>query len=248
VSDKVAGWPLRQILLQSGVGKRSRESLHAQGQERQQWFLGWWLFGLANASIHSPVLFALKRSKEAPPPGGYLRLSALPSRRVLSWIAGRELQVPSDLAHVVHSLRSQKAYEKMRHLGIIASVMDAPQEGGKEQAESDRAVLRGPEGGARDDREGAPVIPHIAQAWRSAKGELQAQLARAAFDTWVRGVEVVDVEGNTVVLGAANAYARDWLEESVTQSAERLISLFAGQDVNVRFAIAEELQFDAGGP
>ena len=50
------------------------------------------------------------------------------------------------------------------------------------------------------------------QAWQAALGELQLQLTKATFDTWLKNTHVVSCEDNTFLIGVHNGYAKDWLE------------------------------------
>ena len=50
------------------------------------------------------------------------------------------------------------------------------------------------------------------QVWHAVLGQLQMELPKATFETWVRETQLVTQEDGTFVVGAPNAYARDWLE------------------------------------
>jgi len=49
------------------------------------------------------------------------------------------------------------------------------------------------------------------QAWQSVLGQLQMEMPRASFDTWVRDTKRVSYQDGTLTVGVRNAYARDWL-------------------------------------
>jgi chromosomal replication initiator protein len=53
------------------------------------------------------------------------------------------------------------------------------------------------------------------QAWQAAIGQLQMEMPKAAFDTWVRDAELVSYEDGSFIIGVQNAYARDWLQSRV---------------------------------
>ena len=48
--------------------------------------------------------------------------------------------------------------------------------------------------------------------WRQALGELQLQMAKAAFDTWVKQTRVLGFRNTTLIIGVRNGYIRGWLE------------------------------------
>ena len=52
------------------------------------------------------------------------------------------------------------------------------------------------------------------QAWQIVIGQLQMELSKASFDTWLKNTQYIsyEEETGTIFLGATNAYARDWLD------------------------------------
>jgi chromosomal replication initiator protein len=49
-------------------------------------------------------------------------------------------------------------------------------------------------------------------AWSAAYHQLELQLDRASFDTWLRDAVLLNVEGDVFVIGVINSYARDMLQ------------------------------------
>lgn len=82
----------------------------------------------------------------------------------------------------------------------------------------------------------------LERLWRAALELLQAELPRATFDTWLRDAEPLSYDGQTFLIGVANAYGRDWLEERLGEISRRVLSQVAGHAIEVRFAVADELQ------
>ena len=78
------------------------------------------------------------------------------------------------------------------------------------------------------------------QTWKSALGELELELTRATFNTWLRDARLVAYEDGTFVVGVANAYARDWLDRRLRPSVLRILSRLTGRTVEVRFVVWEE--------
>jgi ATPase involved in DNA replication initiation len=62
------------------------------------------------------------------------------------------------------------------------------------------------------------------QAWQATLGQLQMELPKATYDTWVRDTRFIKHEENKFFIGVQNAYARDWLENRLTTTASRLLS------------------------
>ncbi|MBT3388978.1 MAG: hypothetical protein HN413_01060 [Chloroflexi bacterium] len=87
------------------------------------------------------------------------------------------------------------------------------------------------------------------QAWQAALGQLQLEMPKAAFDTWVRDTEFIrfdDVTGIFTVC-TRNAYARDWLEDRLTSTVQKLLSGIMNGDVRVKFVVAETAPQPPGG-
>jgi chromosomal replication initiator protein len=75
------------------------------------------------------------------------------------------------------------------------------------------------------------------RAWEAALGQLQLELPRASFDTWVRDAELLAYEDGAFVFGVQNAYARDWLEDRLLATLKKALSGLMGRTVEVRFVI-----------
>ena len=61
------------------------------------------------------------------------------------------------------------------------------------------------------------------QAWQSVLGQLQMEMPRASFDTWVRDTKPVSYQDGVLTVGVSNAYARDWLENRLASTVNRLL-------------------------
>lgn len=78
------------------------------------------------------------------------------------------------------------------------------------------------------------------QAWQATVGQLQMEMSKAAFDTWVRSAEFVGHQNNTVTIGVQNAYARDWLESRLSSTVTRLISGMLSEPQQVEFIVYQK--------
>jgi len=76
------------------------------------------------------------------------------------------------------------------------------------------------------------------RTWQTALGELQLQLTKATFDTWLKDTSGVAYEDGTVIVGVRNAYAKDWLENRLYTHIARTLSGIVGRTVEVRFVVA----------
>jgi chromosomal replication initiator protein len=73
--------------------------------------------------------------------------------------------------------------------------------------------------------------------WQAALGQLQLEMPRATFDTWVRDAELLAHEDGAYIIGVQNAYARDWLEDRMLATVKRVLTGLAGRTVEVRFVV-----------
>jgi chromosomal replication initiator protein len=75
------------------------------------------------------------------------------------------------------------------------------------------------------------------QAWQAALGQLRMDMKKDAFDTWVRGTEVASYEDGVFTIGVQNAYARDWLEDRLTSTVNRVLTGIIDRAAEVRFVV-----------
>ena len=75
------------------------------------------------------------------------------------------------------------------------------------------------------------------QAWQSVLGQLQMEMPRASFDTWVRDTRPVSYEKGVLTVGVRNAYARDWLESRLAATVSRLLIGILNSNVTVNFVV-----------
>jgi chromosomal replication initiator protein len=71
--------------------------------------------------------------------------------------------------------------------------------------------------------------------WQATLGELQLQMTRATFDTWLRGSRILSCDGNTYTVYVRHAYAVDWLQNRLLPVVQRTLSRHAGPGVGVEF-------------
>ena len=78
-------------------------------------------------------------------------------------------------------------------------------------------------------------LASVQKLWQAALGELQLQMTRATFDTWLRGSRVVAYENGTLTLYVRHAYAVDWLQNRLLATIKRVLQRLAGRDMEVAF-------------
>jgi chromosomal replication initiator protein len=75
------------------------------------------------------------------------------------------------------------------------------------------------------------------QAWQAALGQLQMDMPKASFDTWVRDSQLVTYEDGVFIIGVPNAYARDWLDDRLSSMVTRLLTGIMNRTVEVHFIV-----------
>ena len=78
------------------------------------------------------------------------------------------------------------------------------------------------------------------QAWQSVLGQLQIEMPRASFETWVRDTRPLLFENGVLTVGVRNAYARDWLENRLASTVQRLLVGILDSNAAVSFVVAPE--------
>ncbi len=76
-------------------------------------------------------------------------------------------------------------------------------------------------------------------AWLATLGQLQVQLSRSLFDTWLRRVELLGYEDGRFVVTVPTEYARDWLERHLLESMTQTLSRFFQRDVEIQLVVWE---------
>ena len=78
------------------------------------------------------------------------------------------------------------------------------------------------------------------QAWQSVLGQLQSEMPRAAFDSWVRDTQFISYEKNLVTVATRTQYARDWLENRLTSTVSRMLVGMLNHSVDVEFIVCPD--------
>ena len=75
------------------------------------------------------------------------------------------------------------------------------------------------------------------QAWQAALGQLQLEMPKAAYDTWVRDAELISVSDSKFTIGVRNAYARDWLDSRLKSTISKLLTGSLNRPIEIEFEI-----------
>ena len=228
-------WPLERLLQQAGVAGQIRETLLHEQPQNQNRFLGWFLFALGVPRIRYPALFAYKRYSEGTPPEPFAQLVEIEPARLLDWLAGRQTDIPESLRNAIADLRRADALARLE--GLWQG--ERRQDGENRQQSISQEGESGVDPGRQKVGRGGLTV---SKAWKVARGELNVHLARADYDTWVRDVNVLGYRDGVFLLGAANDFAREWLEEHVKGLAEEVLSRVVGGKARVEFKLLDDMR------
>lgn len=114
----------------------------------------------------------------------------------------------------------------------------------------DTSASRGDEDPQRANEVGASGIHQVldgfrspAAIWQTTYGELQLQMLRETFDSWLRHSQLVDYQDTNglpiYVVRVRSECAKAWLEKRLSKTILRTLSSVAGHDVDIRFVLPE---------
>ncbi len=75
-------------------------------------------------------------------------------------------------------------------------------------------------------------------AWQSVLGQLQMEMPKASFDTWVRDTKPVAFDAGVMTVAVRNAYARDWLDSRLAPTVSKILMGVTDSNVTVNFVVA----------
>ena len=73
--------------------------------------------------------------------------------------------------------------------------------------------------------------------WEAAKGELQLQMTKATYDTWISNTFPIAYEDGTFIVGVHNTYAQEWLENRLRTIIKRTLIGLTSRTCEVRFVV-----------
>ena len=80
------------------------------------------------------------------------------------------------------------------------------------------------------------------RAWEATLGELELQMTKATFDTWLKNTSFVSYEDGTFVIGVPNAYAKDWLRHRLLSTIKETLTRIANETVEIKFALTPKIR------
>ena len=91
----------------------------------------------------------------------------------------------------------------------------------------------------------APEREKAQEIWRTVLGELQRQLPRSAFQTWLKHTDGLHVDETRFYVEAPTAFAVTWLERRMYNAIQKAVELVTEKPLEVHFAVAQSQGHDA---
>lgn len=79
------------------------------------------------------------------------------------------------------------------------------------------------------------VLAEARELWTRCLADLQLQMTRDLFATWLRGSQVVEADDSHLTVAVRHASAVDWLQNRLQSLIQRTVARHAGRDLRVDF-------------
>ena len=76
--------------------------------------------------------------------------------------------------------------------------------------------------------------------WQAALGQLELEIPRPNFETWLKGTSAQSLDGDTLVVTTPSAFAAEALEQRLSAIISRVVERVARRSLSVEFAVAGE--------
>ena len=220
---------LHKLLGFDGYTQKQKEKLLPEINKKETYFLAW-LMRNHITGANFPVRLAVKNLQENnTTESKYLSLASKGWERIYQLLT-------DDFELLQEGKDVQKIIKDLQETDFPNVVKDILPEGERQEEKllhpADRAVeIKDP-----GEKEIPPLYQH---GWNVIKGELQLEMKKGDYDTWVRNIELVEVENEKFVFKTSNTYARDWLkkelEDVLEEKLEPLVKGNGENRVQVKF-------------
>jgi hypothetical protein len=85
------------------------------------------------------------------------------------------------------------------------------------------------------------VPDKVHRLWASCLSELQLQMTRATFDTWLRGSRVMEAGDGNLTIAVRSSYAVDWLQNRLLPIIQPTVATHTGDDIEIMFVAKTQL-------
>ena len=75
------------------------------------------------------------------------------------------------------------------------------------------------------------------EAWQSVLGEIEISMGRSSYLTWLKSAKLLTYEDGQFVIGVANGYAKEWIEQRKLTDIKKMLGERMGRGVDVRLTV-----------
>ncbi|NIV98931.1 hypothetical protein GWN26_07175 [Candidatus Saccharibacteria bacterium] len=76
------------------------------------------------------------------------------------------------------------------------------------------------------------------QLWQDVLDQLQFQMTKAIFITWLKNTQLIDVVGQSYTIAVESKQAKEWLEHRLKRTVARALAQVVGEDdIQVAFVV-----------
>ncbi len=94
----------------------------------------------------------------------------------------------------------------------------------------------------RNDTQTTNILPGVAasaqKAWKAAMAQMKGSMDRQTFNTLLGTAELLACEDGVYTVGMANGFTRDWAEQRLSQTIEKILSGMADGPQKVAFVVS----------
>lgn len=83
------------------------------------------------------------------------------------------------------------------------------------------------------------------QVWTAALGQLEVEIPRPNFETWLRNTSAQSVSNGVLTISTPNAFTAEMLEKRLSASIERVVEQVTRQPLEVKFAVHDAAKRNA---
>lgn len=92
-----------------------------------------------------------------------------------------------------------------------------------------------------------PALVEGREVWQAALGELQLQMTRDTFNTWLRPTRVIGRKDGVLRVEVENGYVNEWLSNRLLEAITRTVKGIAGEELEFEFVVKAEAASVGGG-
>jgi chromosomal replication initiator protein len=88
----------------------------------------------------------------------------------------------------------------------------------------------------------------LEQLWQDVLTNLQSQLSRPTYETWIKPTQAQALNDDTLVISTPNPFARNWLQKHYVSTIATVVQEMLGQPIIVQVVVAMEDNGEAHAP